>query len=521
MSDSRYTRRTVIKTGAAGAVLGGLAAAGPADAARRRHKKHRKGHHRKAQRNAALGSTNADVLVVGAGFSGLMAARQLTGAGKSVIVLEARNRVGGRSLNHDIGNGKVTEIGAQFVGPTQDHVLKLMDDLHIGKYDTYDTGMNIYYDGVSKPSRKETFSDTGPLGAAPTDPQVAAPAATLIAQMDQMSTSVPLDAPWNAASASDWDSQTVQTFAQNNGGQTGGKQFQGVLEAAIEAIFGSEPRDISLLYALFYIAASGNESNPGTFERNFNTRNGGQQWRVEGGTQRIPLTMAQQLGNRVVLGAPVRKITQTSNGVQADTDKGTFTGKRIIVAVPPHMAGRIQYSPLLPTIRDQLTQHLPAGSLMKVDAYYPKPFWRDQGLTGQVVSNVGFARTTFDSSPPDGNPGVLMGFVGGSQNRQLGQKSPDEIKQAVLGDFANYFGDEARNPYDVVIQNWSNEEWNRGCPVALYSPGTMVDFGPALRVPIERIHWAGTETATYWNGYMDGAVRAGERAAAEVLAAGL
>jgi monoamine oxidase len=520
MSGSRYTRRTIIKTGAAGAVLGGFAA-GPAEAARR-HKRRNTKHHRKTQRNStAPARTSADVLVIGAGFSGLMAARQIAAAGKSVLVLEARNRVGGRSLNHDIGGGKITEIGAQFVGPTQDHVLKLMDDLHIGKWDTYDTGNNVYYDGVSQPTRKETFSDQSPLGAAPTDPQVAPPAAAVIAQLDQMSTSVPLDAPWNAPNAADWDSQTLQTYVQNNGGQAGGKQFQGVLEAAIEAIFGSEPRDISLLYALFYIAASGNESNPGTFERNFNTRNGGQQWRVDGGTQRIPITMAQQLGDSVVLSAPARKITQTSGGVQVDTDKGTFTGKRVIVAMPPHMAGRIQYSPLLPYIRDQLTQHTPAGSLMKVDAYYDSPFWRDKGLTGQVVSNTGFARTTFDSSPPDGKPGVMMGFVGGAQNRQLGQKSPDEIKQAVLAEFAVYFGDEALHPYDVVIQNWSNEEWNRGCPVALYSPGTLLDFGPALRAPVERIHWAGTETATYWNGYMDGAVRAGERAAAEVLAAGL
>jgi monoamine oxidase len=506
----------VIKTGAAGAVLGGLAAS-PAEAARRHSRRNRK--HRRRQA-AVPAHRSADVIVVGGGLSGLMAARQLAAAHKSVIVLEARDRVGGRMLNHDIGAGKVTELGAQFVGPTQDHILKLMGDLSIGKYDTYDIGNNIYYDGVSNPHRKSTFSDKTPLGAAPNDPFVAPAAAAVVAQLDQMSTSVPLDAPWTAPNATDWDSQTFYTWAMNNGAQ-GNAQFQGVVATATQAIFGCEARDLSLLYVLFYIAASGNESTPGTFERNFNTPDGGQMWRVLGGTQLIPIKMAQQLGNSVVLSTPVRKIAQTSGGVTVDTDKGQFTGKRVIVAMPPTMAGRIQYSPQLPFLRDQLVQHLPNGSLMKCDAYYDTPFWRADGLSGQVVSNSGYARSTFDSSPPDGSPGVMMGFVGGSECRQLGQKSPAEIKAAVIGDFVNYFGDKAANPKDFVIQNWSNEEWNRGCPVSLYSPGTLLDFGSALRPPVDRVHWAGTETATYWNGYMDGAVRAGERAAAEVIAAGL
>jgi monoamine oxidase len=427
--------------------------------------------------------------------------------------------VGGRTLNHNLPGGKVTELGAQFVGPTQDHVLKLMDDLQIGKYDTYDEGNNIYYDGVSSPSRKSTFSDKTPLGAAPNDPFVAANAAAIVAALDQASTTIPLDAPWTAPNASNYDRQTFHTYAQTF--SKGNAQFDGVVQTAIQAIFGSEPSDISLLYVLFYIAASGNESNPGTFERNFNTPGGGQQWRVEGGTQLISIKMAQQLGSSVLLGAPVRKITQTSSGVTVDTDKGEFTGKRVIVAVPPALAGRIQYSPLLPFVRDQLTQHTANGSLMKIDAYYDKPFWRDQGLTGQAVSNSGFVRATFDSTPPDGSPGVLMGFVGGHQCRVLGQRSDADIRDAALKDFANYFGDDSLHPNDFIYKNWSVEEWNRGCPVALYGPGTLLDFGAALRAPVGRIHWAGTETATYWNGYMDGAVRSAERASSEVLAAGL
>jgi monoamine oxidase len=156
---------------------------------------------------------------------------------------------------------------------------------------------------------------------------------------------------------------------------------------------------------------------------------------------------------------------------------------------------------------------------MKVDAVYDKAFWRDKGLTGQAVSERGPCKVTFDVSPPDGRPGIMMGFVGGHEARIWADRPERELRQAALRNFADMFGDEALSPRDVVIFSWSTEEWSRGCPVALLPPGALLDFGPALRQRFGRVHWAGTETATYWNGYMDGAVRSGERAAKEVLAA--
>ena len=206
------------------------------------------------------------------------------------------------------------------------------------------------------------------------------------------------------------------------------------------------------------------------------------------------------------------------NSVRVDSDTLSYTGKRVVVAIPPQMAVRIQYQPLLPPLRDQLTQHMAAGSLMKAEAIYDKPFWRDAGLTGQAVSTSGYVRATFDNTPPDGSPGILMGFIGGHQARVLQQQPLAKRRAAALQDFANYFGPQASSPRDFVVFNWGEEEWNRGCPVSILSPGVLSDFGTALRTPVGLIHWAGTETATYWNGYMDGGVRAGERAAAEVLA---
>ncbi|MGH9058136.1 MAG: flavin monoamine oxidase family protein, partial [Acidimicrobiales bacterium] len=165
-----------------------------------------------------------------------------------------------------------------------------------------------------------------------------------------------------------------------------------------------------------------------------------------------------------------------------------------------------------------LTQRLAQGTLIKVEAFYPRPFWRDAGLTGAAVSDTGPAKTTFDVSPADNSFGGLLGFVGGDEARRY-TGSPGALEKAVLANFTTYFGSQAASPTSVVVQDWSAEEWTRGCPVAVAGPGTLTEYGPALRAPVGRIHWAGTETATYWHGYMDGAVSSGERAAAEILGA--
>jgi monoamine oxidase len=288
---------------------------------------------------------------------------------------------------------------------------------------------------------------------------------------------------------------------------------------ATRPIFGAEPRELSLLYVLFYIAASGDERNPGTFERNFNTRGGGQQSRFVGGSGLITDRLAAGLGKRVVLGSPVRRIEQVKGGVKVVSDKTIVNARRVIVAVPPTVAGNIDYRPGLGQQRDEFTRRVPQGTLMKVAAVYPKPFWRDKGFTGQGLAPDGFVTATFDDSPPEGDPGVVFGFVGGDKARAFRRLAVAERRAAVLGEFARFWGDEAKQAEDYFETDWTGEAWSRGCPVALYGPGALLSYGPEIRRPIGRIHWAGTETSTYWNGYMDGAVRSGERAAIEVLEA--
>jgi monoamine oxidase len=369
---------------------------------------------------------------------------------------------------------------------------------------------------VGGDGRREEFPSDTPLGTAPADPVVAPDIALAVTQLDDMATRVDVDAPWDSPDAEEWDRQTLDTWLRSH--TSGNPEFVAVTSAATEAIFGCEPRELSLLYTAFYIAASGNEDNRGTFERNFNTAGGAQEQRFAGGTQLIPERMAAQLGDRIVLGAPVRRIDQTESGVTVHSDNLVVSAARAIVAIPPTLARRIFYEPALPPLRDQLTQHMPQGSLMKFETVYPTPFWRDRGLTGQVVSENGPVKVTFDVSPESGRPGIMMGFIGGHEARVWEQRSESDRREAMLRQFAHFFGNEALSPGEVVEFNWSTEVWNRGCPVAVLGPGTLLDFGTEPRKPVGRIHWAGTETSTYWNGYMDGAVRSGKRAAAEVLA---
>src|SRR3954468_8806218 len=495
--DWRPTRRRLIQAGATTAAAGAVAAA-PAQAKRTRPRK------------------KADVIVVGAGLAGLQAARKLREGGKSVLVMEAQKRVGGRTLSEDIRDGEIADLGGTVIGPTQDHIAAIVKELGIPTFPTYNAGNNVF---VRSDGRREEFASNTPVfGTAPSDPEIAADIIAVVAQLDSMASEIDVKKPWAHPNAALWDSQTLDSFVRAN--STGNKEFLDLVSAACEPIFGAEAREISLLYTLFYIASSGNEQNTGTFERNFDTQGGGQQTRIEGGAQLISIKVAKKLGRRVIKGAPVRRIDQGRFGVRVWTDKYYVSGKRVIVAMPPALAGKIIYHGGMTDLRDQLMQRIPQGTLRKFEAIYEKPFWRDKNLSGQCISNIGPIKVTFDASPKDGAPGVVLGFIGGSEARKWTPRSPEDRKKACLDQLQQFFDDtQAQNPKAVYEKDWVADRWAIGCPVGVLPPGTLVDFGPALKAPVGKIHWAGTETSDYWCGYMDGAVRSGERAAAEVLAA--
>jgi monoamine oxidase len=494
-TDTRFTRRTLIGSAAAGAAVASLPGAVP------------------GARAATAGKTakQADVAVVGAGLAGLTAARAIARAGRSVIVLEARDRVGGRTWNRPITGGSYIDAGAEFVGPTQDRIKALAQAVGVETFPTYNSGNNVYW----KDGTRLTYSASGPTGIAPPDPAYLPDIAQIVQKLDTMAKEIDVKAPWQAPEAVEWDSETFYTWLKAN---EINPDFMRLAATATDAIFGQEPRDLSLLYAVFYIAASGNETNQGTFERNFQTAEGAQQERFLGGSQLISIRVAAALGSSVVLNAPVQRIAQNATGVEVNASGVNVSARLVIVAIPPALAARIDYEPLLPALRDQLTQRAPMGSYAKVDAVYDRPFWRAEGLTGQAVSVDGPVRVTFDSTPKEGSPGVLLGFIGGTDARTWYGLPAEQRRQMVLDNLANYFGEKARNPLQYIENRWADERFSRGDPVAGLPPGVLLDFGTALRAPVGRIHWAGTETSDFWVGYMDGAVRSGERAAKEVLA---
>jgi monoamine oxidase len=398
-----------------------------------------------------------DCVVVGAGISGLVAARNIARKGRSVLVLEARNRVGGRVHNHKLRSGGVVEEGGAFIGPTQTHIARLADELGVKTFKEYVDGKSVY---VSRTEGRSTYS-----GTVPPDPLILADAAVLQTRIDQMAAGIDVSAPWSHPKALEWDSQTFGEWLRNN---TVNKDVINLLLCWSQPCFGADNDELSLLFVLWYLACSGDENNKGTFERNSDTAGGAQESRF--------------------------------------------------VACPPPLVLGIDFRPRLPMQREQLLRQADMGNLMKCDAVYETPFWRKQGLNGFGLNDSGAVRVSFDNSPSDGSVGVLLAFVGGTTWRQYGLETRSARRAAVLEGFAAFFGDQARHPIEYVEHDWDYEQWTTGGPVAVFGPLTLSSYGPWLRRPHGHVHWAGTETSTYWTGYMDGAVRAGERAAREVLA---
>lgn len=448
------------------------------------------------------GERQVDVVIVGAGLSGLMAARTLLAAGMEPLVLEARDRVGGRTWTRPASDGTLLDLGGQWIGPTQRRALALAEELGVQTFKTWDTGKNIEW----RRGERITYS-----GAIPThDPVTAADVVEAMLTLNMMATQVPLDAPWTAPNALEWDSQTFDTWIRANARSNEAREL---MELVIQAVFSVEARDVSLLHVLFYIRSAGNLMDLVA------VTGGAQESRLIGGTQQLSEKMAAALGDRVILNTLVHAITHDEGGVRIEADGMTVSAARAIIALPPALAGRLRYRPALPGYRDQFTQRVPMGTVIKVQCLYETPFWRAEGLTGQVTSDTGAVRITFDNTPPSGSPGILLGFIEGDEGRCWGRRSLEERRAEVLDCLARYFGERAHTPKEYVELSWVEEEYSRGCYAGFLPPGVLTAYGEALRAPIGRLHWAGTETATEWNGYMDGALQAGGRAAREILAA--
>jgi monoamine oxidase len=441
-----------------------------------------------------------DVIVVGAGISGLTAAWRLAQAGKRVKVLEANPRVGGRTLNHRFASGDVVEVGGQWVGPTQERILALLAELNLQTFPLWNQGDNLtLFGGVLK-----SYRGTIPRFA----PHVLLDVAQAQWRLDRLARQIPLDDPARHPRATQWDSLSFAQWIARNLRTTHGRK---VFELLSGAVFAANARELSFLHVLFYI-------NSGTnLDTLLGVDKGAQQDRIVGGSQRICEELAARLGDAVQLEQPVRALRQQAEQVELITDSGSHPARRVIFAVPPTLLLRITQEPLLPGWRDQLLQRQPQGAVIKCMAHYATPFWRERGLSGQATSESGPVRLTFDNSLPGSPRGVLMGFIEGDEARHWSDQPADQRQAVVLECFARYFGAQALQPLEYVDKSWMDEPFARGCYAALFPPGLWSNGAARLREPLGRMHFAGTETATRWMGYFDGAVQAGERAAAEVL----
>ncbi len=442
-----------------------------------------------------------DVLIIGAGYAGLAAARRLHMAGKSVVILEARERVGGRVHTHRFDDGTYVDLGAAWVGPSQDRLYDLARRYGVDTYATYDHGLSTQWYRDKLRRYKGLIPPLPLLALLNLDYAIKA--------MNRLSRQIDLEAPWGTPHATQWDAQTLQDWMRRQLPSPTARRF---FQVAVEAIWAAHPEDISLLHALFY-TRSGRD-----LDTLMNIRNGAQAERFVGGAQEVALRMAAELEPGALrLSSPVQRIEQNGDGVTAFGDGLQLSADYAIVAIPPPAVGAIEFYPALPAAHARLLRTIQMGAVWKTFAIYERPFWRDAGLNGLAATPEGFVTVTFDNSPPDGSRGILMGFVLGRQARQFSLLQEAERRREVLDTFTRFFGPQAARPLRYVDHSFSDDAWAQGCYAGVFPPGAWTEAGAALRRPYGRIHWAGTETSAVWNGYIEGAIRSGEREAQALL----
>lgn len=464
---------------------------------------------------ASVDSIETEVVIVGAGLAGLSAARELKRRGVDVAVIEARDRVGGRTLNEPIGGGEIVELGGQWVGATHERTLDLIGELGLETFPTYAQGRNLF----ERAGRVKAYAGTIPR----INPVSLAEVGLALKRLNRMAAKVDPERPWAQTELASWDGETLATWLRRN---TKTPAARDMLRLAIEALWAAEPEDVSLLHVLFYIRSGG-----GDLEQMLGTEGGGQEARVVGGTQLISERMADELGGAVHLGFPVRRIRWQEmpgevpaglpglgpHAVTVEADGLSVAARAAVVAIPPNLAGKLDYQPALPAVRDGLTQRMVQGTVVKCHAIYSEPFWRSDGLSGQATSADGPVSVTFDNSPPSGSPGVLLAFLEGNAARRATDLPAEERKSIVLECLSRLYGPKAADPAHYVDKAWAADEFARGCYGGYLPPGAWLMYGEALSAPIGPLHWAGAETAAINAGYMDGALTSGVRAAGEIV----
>ncbi len=444
-----------------------------------------------------------DILIIGAGFSGLAAAHALIAQGRNVRVIEAQDRAGGRVKAGAIA-GVPIDLGGMWVGAGHSRLNALLEAQGRQTYPTWLNGecvIELFGKRVRCP--REDFARALPLSAK-------LDFARLEGRLNRLIASVSLENPANTPDAAWLDAVSLGEWMRRNAWSRG---LRTVLTLITRSVFCAEPDDLSFLHFLFYMKSGG-----GLDAMISSEPHGVQARMVSGGLHAVAQQMAEAMGDRITYDAPVRAIMQDDDGVRVITSRGEWSGAHAIIAMSPTMCARIDFSPSLPHAREALHQRMPMGTVIKAWVAYERPFWRETGLNGFVSSDQSGFSPCFDVTPPNG-PGLIAGFFDASEASIWSPRGTEARRREVCDLLTRTLGAKAASPIDYAENDWTDENWSRGCYAAYAPPGVWTRFGSALRAPVGRIHWAGTETGITANGYVEGALDAGARAASEVLQA--
>lgn len=442
----------------------------------------------------------ADIVVVGAGFAGLTAAGELARRGLQVVVLEAASRVGGRTDSHRV-DGRLIELGGQWTGPGQEHVLGLAAELGVPTFKTPHEGIDL---AVVAGVVREAGSDSHLTGVA-----------DAIERLDQLATEVPAGSPWEGADAEHLDALPLTDWMATEIGEPG---VRALLRQMLEGLMTRPADDMSLLTILHAARTSGSLSAALGIE------GGAQELRLVGGMHQLAVRLADDLGACVRLDHPVVAIDQASEPGRAvvHTPGGAFKAAHVVVAVPPSGWSRITFDPPLPNAHARLSAAMPMGSVIKLQVVFERPFWRETGRSGLVTDDSGPFAFLVDNSQPDSGEGVLATFLSAQAaidhgDTSIGGDAQRRRRDLLMAHVAHVLGPDVPDPVAYVDRDWGAVPWVEGGYSGVMQPGGWVECGPALREPVGLIHWASSESAAMWTGYVDGAIESGRRAAREVV----
>jgi len=441
------------------------------------------------------------VLIIGGGFSGIAAAKKLHESGITFQVLEARDRLGGRVHTRQLSEDLYVDLGGQWIGPTQDRMYELCKEFGLEPFATYDQGKNV----LDLAGKIRTYTGLIPK----MDPLSLINLDLIIRKLERLAQKIDINSPWSNRQAGTFDSISLDSFLRKNSKT---KSCLAVIRVGCETVFACELNEISLLHALFYIRSGT------SLDCLINIKNGAQQDRIKGGMQPLVEKMAAPFLDKILFNSPVRKIENTEKGITVTGDGFSISAEKLIFAVPPPLLSQINFSPKLSLAKRQLLDRYAMGIVGKCFMIYPKPFWRESGFSGQAVADANSPfQTLFDCSPADGKYGILMGFTIGNRAKAYFSKGESDRKSEMLKILNTYFGASADQPIQYIDFSMSDEEWSRGCYAGLMPTGAWTGFRDAYRKAEDPYYFAGTEAATRWHGYIEGAVLAGENAATLVF----